>query len=37
MFEKFGCGKKEIKSFMASGLPVENLLPQNVVSIINYF
>ena len=28
---------KKVKSCMARGLPVENLLPQNVGSIINYF
>ena len=29
-------GKKKVKSSMAKSLPVENLLPQNVGSIINY-
>ena len=28
--------KKKVKSSMAKSLPVENLLPQNVGSIINY-
>ena len=28
--------KKKVKSSMARSLPVENLLPQNVGSIINY-
>ena len=28
--------KVKVKSSMASSLPVENLLPQNVGSIINY-
>ena len=27
---------KKVKSYMAKNLPVENLLPQNVGSIINY-
>ena len=27
---------KKVKSFMARSLPVDNLLPQNVGSIINY-
>ena len=29
--------KVKVKSSMARSLPVENLLPQNVGSIINYF
>ena len=29
--------KVKVKSSMAKSLPVENLLPQNVCSIINYF
>ena len=29
-------GKKKVKSSMVKSLPVENLLPQNVGSIINY-
>ena len=29
-------GDKKVKSSMARSLPVENLLPQNVGSIINY-
>ena len=29
-------GKDKVKSSMARSLPVENLLPQNVGSIINY-
>ena len=28
--------QKKVKSSMAKSLPVENLLPQNVGSIINY-
>ena len=31
-----GLGKGKVKSSMARSLPVENLLPQNVESIINY-
>ena len=31
-----GCLKVKVKSSMARSLPVENLLPQNVGSIINY-
>ena len=30
------CKGKKVKSSMAKSLPVENLLPQNVGSIINY-
>ena len=30
------CKKVKVKSSMARSLPVENLLPQNVGSIINY-
>ena len=30
------CCCKKVKSSMATSLPVENLLPQNVGSIINY-
>ena len=30
------CNKKSKKSFMARSLPVENLPPQNVGSIINF-
>ena len=33
--QRHGKGKK-VKSSMARSLPVENLLPQNVGSIINY-
>ena len=34
-FNESKIGKK-VKSYMARSLPVENLLPQNVESIINY-
>ena len=35
-FEKLQLKRKKVKSSMARSLPVENLLPQNVGSIINY-
>ena len=34
---KYTEGKDKVKSSMARSLPVENLLPQNVGSIINYW
>ena len=34
--EREFASKKKVKPSMARSLPVENLLPQNVVSIINY-
>ena len=33
----FTIREQHVKSFMPRSLPVENLLPENVGSIINYF
>ena len=36
LHDAVGIKGKKVKSSMAKSLPVENLLPQNVGSIINY-